>query len=362
MYSFKNLSKTYQSKNGPANKVLNELNFEIEDKSKVAILGPSGSGKTSLLNIIGGFDQADNDAEISIGATSTKNWKQIDWDNYRNHKVAVIFKDFKLIEHQTAIQNVEMAFAFTDLGSKTIHEHVKDALNKVGMEGKEKLYPKQLTPEQCQRVAIARAIAKNPDIILADEPTGSLNSASANEIMNLLTKLCKDKTLVIATHNEDLANKYCDTVLNIKDGVINATNATSSGVPSTASAGASAATSAAASAVASSAASNSATPANSPTQANIHPANSSKNTENVLNKSNQKRSALGLAPALQMAFSSMKNRRAKSLLMILGGCLGVFIVALVLSLSNGLNTLLNDTPHGVLSPYPIPVTQSRDVS
>lgn len=217
-----NLSKTYMSKKKVATHALKNVNAEFLRGETVAILGPSGSGKTTLLNLISGFDKPDAGSEIIIESISTKTFKDNNWDNYRSYKVGYIFQDNCLIEHLCAIDNVCMATVFAGMPMKHRTKLAKEALKKVGLEGLENKYPNELSGGQQQLVTIARAIVKDPDIILADEPTGSLDTKTSKQVLDVLQKVCEGKLLIIASHNEKLVNEYATRVMNLEDGVLTA--------------------------------------------------------------------------------------------------------------------------------------------
>lgn len=218
MLELKNITKTYQS--GPeAVKVLKELNLIFRNSEFVSILGQSGCGKTTLLNIIGGLDHATT-GDLIINNKSTKNFSARDWDTYRNHDIGFVFQSYNLIPHQTVLQNVELALSIGGVSKKERRQRAIEALRKVGLENHIKKHPNQLSGGQCQRVSIARALVNNPAIILADEPTGALDSDTSVQVMEILKEISRDRLVVMVTHNPDLAERYSTRIVRMLDGVI----------------------------------------------------------------------------------------------------------------------------------------------
>ena len=198
---------------------LDDVSFNLRDSEFVAILGPSGSGKTTLLNVIGGLDRYDS-GDIIINGTSTKNYKDRDWDNYRNHTIGFIFQSYNLIPHQSVLANVELAMTISGVSRSARRQRALDALDKVGLKDQAHKRPNQMSGGQMQRVAIARALVNDPDIVLADEPTGALDSETSVQVMNLLREVAKDRLVVMVTHNNDLAEEYATRIIRLYDGRI----------------------------------------------------------------------------------------------------------------------------------------------
>ena len=218
MLKIKSISKTY--KTGELIQVaLDDVSLNLRENEFVSILGPSGSGKTTLLNIIGGLDRYD-EGDLIINGVSTKNYKDRDWDTYRNHAIGFVFQSYNLIPHQNILSNVELALTIGGISSKERKQRALDALDKVGLKDQAHKKPNQLSGGQMQRVAIARALVNNPDILLADEPTGALDSKTSIQVMELLKEVAKDRLVVMVTHNPDLANQYSNRIVNLKDGKI----------------------------------------------------------------------------------------------------------------------------------------------
>ena len=216
MLEIKNIKKIYKTY-GLEQKALNKVSINFRKSEFVSVLGPSGSGKTTLLNIIGGLDKYTS-GDLIINGVSTKKYNDRDWDTYLNHKVGFVFQSYNLITHQTVLKNVELALTLSGVSKKVIREKAIKALDDVGLSKHINKKPNQLSGGQMQRVAIARALVNDPDIILADEPTGALDSDTSVQIMELLKSISKDKLVIMVTHNPDLAQNYSSRIINIKDG------------------------------------------------------------------------------------------------------------------------------------------------
>ena len=218
MLKLKNITKDYQAGDTVVH-ALKGINITFNEKGIVGILGPSGCGKSTLLNIIGGLDKYTS-GDLLINGRSTKTYEDKDWDTYRNHSIGFIFQQYNLIPHLTLVENVELALTIAGLTSKDKRRMSEVALEKVGLKGIENKYPNQLSGGQQQRVAIARALVNNPDIILADEPTGALDTETSIQVMEILKEVGKEKLIIMVTHNPDLAYEYSDRIIKIKDGLI----------------------------------------------------------------------------------------------------------------------------------------------
>ena len=198
---------------------LNEVSLNLRDSEFVAILGPSGSGKTTLLNIIGGLDRYDS-GDLIINGISTKKYKDRDWDSYRNHTIGFVFQSYNLIPHQTVLSNVELALTISGISKAERKKRAIEALEKVGLGKQLHKKPNQMSGGQMQRVAIARALVNDPEILLADEPTGALDSETSIQVMDLLKEVAKDRLVVMVTHNPELAEEYANRIVKVKDGHI----------------------------------------------------------------------------------------------------------------------------------------------
>ena len=200
-------------------KALDDVSLNFRDNEFVAILGPSGSGKTTFLNIIGGLDRYDS-GDLIINGISTKKYKDRDWDSYRNHTIGFVFQSYNLIPHQTVLANVELALTISGIGKEERKKRAIEALKKVGLGEQLHKKPSQMSGGQMQRVAIARALVNDPDILLADEPTGALDTATSVQVMELLKEVAKDRLVVMGTHNPELAEEYATRIVTLKDGKI----------------------------------------------------------------------------------------------------------------------------------------------
>ena len=227
MLQIKNISKIYSVANN-AVKALDDVSISFRKNEFVSILGPSGSGKTTLLNIIGGLDKYTSGDLVILGK-STKEYTDRDWDFYRNERIGFIFQSYNLIPHQTILENVELALTITGIKGDERKERALKALEKVGLSDQVNKKPNQLSGGQCQRVAIARALVNNPEILLADEPTGALDTKTSESIMKLIQEIAKEKLVIMVTHNPDIAERYSTRIVNLLDGkVLNDSNPFSS--------------------------------------------------------------------------------------------------------------------------------------
>ena len=213
-----NITKDYPAGDGTVH-ALKGINLKFRESEFVSILGPSGCGKTSMLNIIGGLDQY-TDGDLIINGKSTKDFKDSDWDAYRNHSIGFVFQSYNLIPHQTVLQNVELALTLSGVSKSERRQRAKEALEKVGLGNQINKKPSEMSGGQMQRVAIARALVNNPDIILADEPTGALDTETSVQVMDILKEISKDRLIIMVTHNPDLAAKYSTRIINVLDGEI----------------------------------------------------------------------------------------------------------------------------------------------
>ena len=218
MLELKNIVKDYQTGSDPVH-ALRNVSMQFRKSEFVSILGPSGCGKTTLLNIIGGLDSYTS-GDLVINGRSTKNYKDRDWDSYRNHSVGFVFQTYNLIPHQTVLQNVELALTLSGEPKATRRKKALAALESVGLLSQIKKKPSEMSGGQMQRVAIARAIVNNPDIILADEPTGALDTETSVQVMEILKEISKDRLVIMVTHNPELAEKYSTRIIRMLDGIV----------------------------------------------------------------------------------------------------------------------------------------------
>ena len=219
MIELKNITKIYCSKSNTKVCALNDISLIFPQKGLFFIVGKSGCGKTTLLNIVGGLDRYTS-GDLVINGKSTKLYKDRDWDVYRNHRVGFIFQSYNLIPHQTVLGNVELALTISGVSKEERIKRSMQALERVGLKGEENKRPNQLSGGQCQRVAIARALVNEPDILLADEPTGALDSKTSVQIMELIKEISKDKLVIMVTHNSEIAEQYSNRIIRLVDGEI----------------------------------------------------------------------------------------------------------------------------------------------
>ena len=308
MLEIKNISKVYKTDN-LKQIALDNVSINFRDNEFASILGPSGSGKTTLLNIIGGLDKYDT-GDLIINEVSTKKYTDRAWDSYRNHRVGFVFQSYNLISHQTILQNVELALTLSGVSKQERRKKAKKALKEVGLESHINKRPNQLSGGQMQRVAIARALVSDPDIILADEPTGALDSETSKQIMDLLKKVAKNKLVIMVTHNPELASLYSTRIIELKDGVI---------------------------------------------ISDSNPYDGSKNTKKDLEteKRKSKKTSMSLFTALSLSLNNLMTKKGRTILTSFAGSIGIIGIALILSLSSGLNSYIKKVEEDTLSLYPL---------
>ena len=318
---------------------LDGVDLTFRDNEFVAILGPSGSGKTTMLNIIGGLDRYDS-GDLIINGTSTKNYKDRDWDTYRNHAIGFVFQSYNLISHQTVLSNVELALTISGVSKSERKKKALKVLKQVGLEEHAKKKPNQLSGGQMQRVAIARALVNDPDILLADEPTGALDSTTSVQVMDLLKEVAKDRLVVMVTHNPQLANEYATRIVNIEDGnIVSDTDA--------------------------------------PTEEEIRASmvememQNERTSNKTISKTNdlgaktvhkkgrKKKSSMNFLTALGLSFSNLLTKKARTILVAFAGSIGIIGIALILSLSNGVNEHIDNLEEDTLSEYPIQIMKTN---
>ena len=316
MLQIKNIKKEYKT-GDLVQKALDDVSVNLRDNEFVAILGPSGSGKTTLLNIIGGLDRYDS-GDLIINNISTKNYKDRDWDSYRNHTIGFVFQSYYLIPHQTVLANVELALTISGISKAERRERAKKALEEVGLGEQMYKKPTQMSGGQMQRVAIARALVNNPDILLADEPTGALDTKTSVQVMDLLKEVAKDRLVVMVTHNPELAEEYATRIIRLKDGKI--TDDSNPYIPE-------------------------------------------KEPEEVLENHNMGKSSMSVGMAVSLSFNNLKTKIARTLLTSFAGSIGIIGIALILSLSTGVNTYIEDIQRDTMTSYPIQIQeQTMDLS
>lgn len=302
-------------------KALDGVSVTFRDNEFVAVLGPSGSGKTTLLNILGGLDTAGS-GEIIINGTSTREYKSADWDTYRNHRIGFVFQSYNLIPHQTVRANVELAMTLTGVGTDERRTRAEEALDKVGLKGHENKKPSQLSGGQMQRVAIARALVNNPEIVLADEPTGALDTETGIQVMNLLQEIAKDRLVIMVTHNPALAEQYANRIITLKDGSI-----LEDKKPVTA-----------------------------------EELKSSARTKIGESDAGTKTS-MSFRTALSLSFSNLMSKKGRTVLTAFAGSIGIIGIASILALSNGVNGYIAKVEEDTLSSYPLTISKNAaDIS
>ena len=306
MLELKNINKSYKTGNFIQH-ALKNVDLSFRKNEFVAILGPSGSGKTTLLNIIGGLDRYDS-GDLIINGKSTKKFKATEWDSYRNNCVGFIFQSYNLISHISVLENVEMALTLSGYKRKNKKEKALEALEKVGLKDHAYKKPNQLSGGQMQRVAIARSLVNDPDIILADEPTGALDSATSVQIMNLIKEIAKDKLVIMVTHNPELAKDYTNRIIEFKDGEI---------------------------------------------LSDSNPINSE---EENLGKVHIRKTVLSYLSAIHLSFNNIKTNKGRTFLTAFAASIGIIGIALILSLSNGFQLQIDKFEKSTLSQMPITIS------
>ena len=306
MLKLKDIKKSYKTGSFEQH-ALQGVSLAFRNNEFVAILGPSGSGKTTLLNIIGGLDRYDS-GDLIINNKSTKSFKDKEWDSYRNNGIGFVLQNYNLIGHISILENVELSLTLSGISKKERKQRSLEVLKKVGLEKHAHKKPNQLSGGQMQRVAIARALVNNPDIILADEPTGALDSKTSVQIMELIREISKDKLVIMVTHNKELAYEYANRIIELKDGnIINDTN-------------------------------------------------------EFITDTNQKeykirKTSMNFLTALSLSFKNIKTKKGRTFLTAFASSIGIIGIALILSLSNGFNIEVEEFQRDALSSLPIMITE-----
>ena len=303
-----NIHKTYTS-GGVSTEVLKGISMKFRRNEFTSILGPSGCGKTTLLNIIGGLDQY-TDGDLLIEGISTKKYRDSDWDTYRNYRVGFIFQSYNLIMHQSVLANVEMALTLSGVSRGERKKRAVEALKKVGLGDQINKKPNQLSGGQMQRVSIARALVNNPEIILADEPTGALDSKTSIQIMDLLKEIASDKLVIMVTHNPEIARNYSTRILEMKDGLI------------------------------------------------VGDSNPYTEDEVIAEQRVTRKTSMSFLTSLALSFRNLLTKKGRTLLTAFAGSIGIIGIALVLSLSNGVNNLAKGLEREALTDYPISIEKT----
>ena len=313
MLQLKRITKDYLSGDNEV-KALKGIDLEFRESEFVSILGQSGCGKTTLLNIIGGLDRYTS-GDLVINGKSTKEFKDKDWDTYRNHSVGFVFQSYNLIPHQTVLANVELALTISGVGKEERRKRAIDALTKVGLGDQINKKPNQMSGGQMQRVAIARALVNDPDILLADEPTGALDSVTSVQVMEILKEISKDRLIIMVTHNPELAEKYSSRIIKLLDGKV-----TDDSNPYTA---------------------------------------SKKDLDRARTKKEKTgKASMKFTTAVHLSLNNLMTKKGRTFLTSFAGSIGIIGIALILSLSNGMQSYINKVEEDTLSSYPITIQES----
>ena len=318
MLEIKNVTKVYKTE-GFSQTALDNVSVNFRECEFASILGPSGSGKTTFLNIIGGLDHYTS-GDLIINEISTKKFKDSDWDSYRNHRIGFVFQNYNLITHQTILSNVKLALTLSGISKREAAERAKKALCDVGLEDHINKRPNQLSGGQMQRVAIARALVNNPDILLADEPTGALDSETSIQIMELLKKIAKNKLVIMVTHNPELAEKYSSRIIKLKDGkIISDTN---------------------------------------PYDGKINTKDTKKDRD-----AKSKKTGMSFLTALSLSFNNLMTKKGRTILVAFAGSIGIIGIALILAVSTGFQNYVDSIQEDTLTSYPLTIMQeSTDIT
>ncbi|MBP3462761.1 MAG: ABC transporter ATP-binding protein, partial [Tyzzerella sp.] len=309
MLQIKNISKQYKT-GDLIQDALKDVSLNLRDNEFVSILGPSGSGKTTLLNIIGGLDRYDS-GDLIINNVSTVEYEDRDWDSYRNHTIGFVFQSYNLIPHQTVLANVELALTIGGISKKERRNRALKALEEVGLREQAHKKPNQMSGGQMQRVAIARALVNNPDILLADEPTGALDTETSVQVMELLKKVANDRLVIMVTHNPELAEEYSTRIVRLKDGEI--IDDTDPFVPS---------------------------------QEEVAPPE----------HRNLGKASMSIMTALSLSFNNLLTKKGRTILTAFAGSIGIIGIALILSLSTGFQNYIDQIQEDTLTSYPLTLT------
>ncbi len=330
MLELKQIVKTYVTGDSEVH-ALNGVDLKFRENEFVSILGPSGCGKTTMLNIIGGLDRYTS-GDLVINGTSTKEFRDGDWDSYRNHSIGFVFQSYNLIPHQTVLSNVELALTLSGVSKGERRTRAIEALTKVGLGDQLHKKPNQMSGGQMQRVAIARALVNNPDILLADEPTGALDTQTSVQIMELLKEVAKDKLVIMVTHNPELAEEYSTRIVRLRDGLVIDDTAPYGGEELAA-------------------------------VADAETAELSKKEKQAHKKAQkkerkQKKTSMSFLTALSLSKNNLLTKKGRTILTSFAGSIGIIGIALILSLSNGIQLFIDQVQEDTLSTYPLSITKT----
>lgn len=314
MLEIKKITKVYET-DSFKQIALDDVSVNFRSCEFASILGPSGSGKTTLLNVIGGLDKYDH-GDLIINETSTKKYKDRDWDSYRNHRVGFVFQNYNLISHQSVLANVELALTLSGVSKKERTKRAKEALDKVGLKKHMKKRPNQLSGGQMQRVAIARALVNDPEILLADEPTGALDTETSKQVMDILKSVAKDRLVIMVTHNPELAQEYSTRIIKLKDGRII-------------------------------------------DDSNPYDGNVNTKEEKEIREAKSKKTSMNLSTALSLSLNNLMTKKGRTILTAFAGAIGIIGIALVLSISTGVQDYISSVEEDTLSSYPITIEAQK---
>lgn len=308
MLQLNKISKQYRT-GDLVQQALDQVSLSLRDNEFVSILGPSGSGKTTLLNVIGGLDRYDS-GDLIINGVSTKQYRDRDWDSYRNHTIGFVFQSYNLIPHQSVLANVELALTISGVSRGERRQRAKQALEEVGLGNQLHKRPSQMSGGQMQRVAIARALVNDPDILLADEPTGALDSETSIQIMELLKRVAKDRLVVMVTHNPELAQRYSTRIVKLRDGKIIDDSDPYTPAPA----------------------------------------------EKPLEHRNLGKAKMSFGTSLALSFNNLRTKKGRTVLTAFAGSIGIIGIALILAFSHGVNGYITDIQRETMTSYPVTIT------
>lgn len=308
MLQLNKISKQYRT-GDLVQQALDQVSLSLRDNEFVSILGPSGSGKTTLLNVIGGLDRYDS-GDLVINGVSTKQYRDRDWDSYRNHTIGFVFQSYNLIPHQSVLANVELALTISGVSRGERRQRAKQALEEVGLGNQLHKRPSQMSGGQMQRVAIARALVNDPDILLADEPTGALDSETSIQIMELLKRVAKDRLVVMVTHNPELAQRYSTRIVKLRDGKIIDDSDPYTPAPA----------------------------------------------EKPLEHRNLGKAKMSFGTSLALSFNNLRTKKGRTVLTAFAGSIGIIGIALILAFSHGVNGYITDIQRETMTSYPVTIT------
>lgn len=308
MLQLNKISKQYRT-GDLVQQALDQVSLSLRDNEFVSILGPSGSGKTTLLNVIGGLDRYDS-GDLVINGVSTKQYRDRDWDSYRNHTIGFVFQSYNLIPHQSVLANVELALTISGVSRGERRQRAKQALEEVGLGNQLHKRPSQMSGGQMQRVAIARALVNDPDILLADEPTGALDSETSIQIMELLKRVGKDRLVVMVTHNPELAQRYSTRIVKLRDGKIIDDSDPYTPAPA----------------------------------------------EKPLEHRNLGKAKMSFGTSLALSFNNLRTKKGRTVLTAFAGSIGIIGIALILAFSHGVNGYITDIQRETMTSYPVTIT------